>query len=119
MCLGLAELREAVAVYAAGFDPVGLSGAQAARVVADAAAMENMAATVKVAAAAWVADTGVWRQGGDRSAAHHLARTAGTTVGQAMEAIDTARRLDALPEVAARARAGHLSAAQSSAKSFR
>src|ERR1700724_2788235 len=115
MCLGLAELREAVAVYAAGFDPMVLSGSDAARVMADAAAIENMVATVKAMAAAWVADTGVWRGGGDRSAAHHLARTTGTTVGQAMEAIDTARRLDALPEVAARARAGQLSAAQSSA----
>src|SRR5579859_7048630 len=115
MCGGLAELRAAVAVYAAGFDPVVLSGSDAARVVADAAAIENMAATVKAAAAAWVADTGVWRQGGDRSAAHHLARTTGTTVGQAIEAIDTARRLDALPEVAERARRGELSTAQSSA----
>src|SRR5579859_3154398 len=115
MCLGLAELRAAVTVFAAGFDPVVLSGSDAARVVADAAAIENMAATVKAAAAAWVADTGVWRQGGDRSAAHHLARTTGTTVGQAVEAIDTARRLEALPEVAAKARSGELSAAQSSA----
>src|SRR5579859_2857641 len=115
MCLGLAELRAAVTVFAAGFDPVGLSGADAAGVMKDAAAIENMAAVVKAAAAAWVADTGVWRQGGDRSAAHHLARTTGTTVGQAMEAIDTARRLDALPEVAAKARAGELSSAQSAA----
>ena len=41
MCLGLSELREAVAVYAAGFDPRLLSGTDAARVVADAAAIEN------------------------------------------------------------------------------
>jgi hypothetical protein len=63
--------------------------------------MENMWAAVKAQAATWVADTGVWRGDGDRSAAHHLARTTGTSVGQAVEALDTARRLEGLPEAKA------------------
>src|ERR1700736_600270 len=83
----------------------------------DAARIENVAATVKAAAAARVADTGVWRGGGDRSAAHHVARTTGSSVGQAVEAIDAARRLESLPAVAAAARSGGLSAAQSAAVS--
>ncbi|MGI9022290.1 MAG: hypothetical protein ACR2HV_03450, partial [Acidimicrobiales bacterium] len=57
---------------AAGFDPVLVSAADAARVVDDAAAIEKMAATVKGLAAARVADTDVWRRDGDRTAAHHL-----------------------------------------------
>ena len=52
---------------------------------------------------------------GDRSAAHHLARTTGTTVGDAADAIGAARRLEQLPEAAAAARRGELSAAQVSA----
>ena len=59
MCGGLAELREATAAFAAGFDPALLTGADAARVVKEAAAMENMWAAVKARAATWVADTGV------------------------------------------------------------
>jgi hypothetical protein len=115
VCERLAELREAVAGYAARFDPSLLTGADAAQVIKDAAAIENMVATIKALAATWVADTGVWRYSGDRSAAHHLARASGTSVGAAVEAIDTARRLDTLPDVAARARVGDLSAAQTSA----
>src|ERR1700736_832453 len=114
MCSGLAELLAATEAFAAGFDPAVLTGADTARVMRDAAVMENMWATVKALAASWAADTGMWRQAGDRSPAHHLARTAGTSVGQAADAIDTARRLETLPQVAALARRGELSAAQSS-----
>ena len=109
----LSEVREWLAGFAARFDAGLLSGADAAAVMEQAAAIENMAATIKALAASRVADTGVWRRGGDRSAAHHLARTTGSSVGQAVEALHTARRLEGLPELAARARRGELSAAQS------
>jgi hypothetical protein len=115
VCRRLAELRRAMQEYAAGFDPAVLTGADADRVVKDAAAIEHMAATIKGLAAAWVADTGVWRTDGDRSPAHHLARTTGTSLGQAADTLDTARRTESLPEVAAKARGGQLSPAQSSA----
>jgi hypothetical protein len=114
MCTGLAELLVVTEDYCSAFDPALLAGTDAAGVVRDAAAMKNMWATVEGLAASWVADTGVWRREGDRSAAHHLARATGTSVGQAVEAIETARRLESLPEVAAQARRGALSAAQSS-----
>lgn len=52
--------------------------------------------------------------GGGPLPAHHLARTTGTSIGQAADAIETARRLESLPEVAAQARRGQLSTAQSS-----
>ncbi len=83
--------------------------------VEHAAAIEKTAATVKALGAARVADTEVWRGGGDRSAAHHLARTTGTTVAGAAEAIEAARRLDGLAEVGASARRGELSVTQVSA----
>src|SRR5450755_1273735 len=104
MCTRLAELLEATSGYASAFDPALLTGADAVRVMRDAAVMKNMWATVEALAASWVADTGAWRHRGHRSPAHHLARTTGTSVGQAVEAIETARRLECLPEVAAVAR---------------
>ena len=74
-----------------------------------------MAATLKGMAAARVAETEAWRAGGDRSAAHHLAQTTGTSVGQAADAIETARGLERLPDAAALARRGELSPQQASA----
>ena len=115
MGVGIAELRESLSDYAAGFDPALLSPSQAERVVDEASRIENIAATLKALAAARVAETGSWRAAGDRSAAHHLARRTGTTVVQAATAIDTARRLEALPETSAAARRGELSAEQASA----
>ena len=115
MGVGIAELRESLSEYAAGFDAAVLSAAQAAEVVEQASRIEKMAATVKGLAAARVAGTGSWRTEGDRSAAHQLARRTGTSVVQAAAAIDTARRLEALPETAAAARRGELSAEQACA----
>ncbi len=115
MCEAIGELREAMGHYAGGFEPALVSAADAAVVVDHAAAIEKMAATVKALAAARVADTELWRRQGDRSAAHHLARTTGTTVGAAAEAIGAARRLELLPQAGAAARRGELSSSQVSA----
>ncbi len=112
MCEALAGIRAAMGRCAAGFDAALVTATDAARVVNDAATIEKMAATIKALAAARVAETEVWRREGDRSPAHHLARTTGTTVGSAAEAINAARRLDQLPEAAAAARRGELSAGQ-------
>jgi hypothetical protein len=115
MCTRIAELRESLAGFAAGFDASLLSAEQAEAVMEQASRMEKTAACLKALAAARVAETGSWRSAGDRSAAHHLARRTGTTVVQAAAAIETARRLEALPETAAAARRGELSAEQTSA----
>ena len=114
MCERLSELREALQGYSASFDPALLSGADAAVVVGEAATIEAVAANLKAAAAARLAETGAWRAEGHRSAAHHLARTTGTSVGSAAESLGTARKLKALPRVAAAARRGELSAQQTS-----
>jgi len=100
---------------AASFDAAVLTAEQAGVAVAAAAAIERMAATVKGLAGARVADTGAWKSSGERSAAHALARSTGTSVSHASEALVTAKRLEALPAVAAAARAGQLSAAQAAA----
>ena len=97
---------------AASFDASVLSAEQASVAVTEAAAVEAMAATVKGLAAVRAAELGTWRDAGDRSAASHLARTTGTSVSHATEALETARQLETLPAVGAAARAGSLSASQ-------
>ena len=115
MCETVLELREAMARYAAGFDPALLTGTDASVVVSAAAAIKNMAASIEARAAARAEDCGAWARSGDRSPAHHLARVTGTTVGQAMQAMETARKLEALPAAKKAAEEGRLSSQQAQA----
>jgi hypothetical protein len=101
--------------YASSFDGALLSTEDAGFAAVEAAAIERMAATVEGLAAARAADGGAWKQAGERSAAHRLARSTGTSVGQASETLETARRLATLPAVDAAARSGALSAQQAAA----
>ena len=94
MGVGIAELRESLSGYAAGFDASVLSAAQAEHVVEEASRIERIAANLKGLAAARLAEVGSWRAEGERSAAHQLARRTGTSVVQAASVIDTARRLE-------------------------
>lgn len=66
------HVRQAMGTYAAGFDAALLSAEQATLAVREAAAIENMAATVKALAAARSTTTAAWKGAGERSAAHHL-----------------------------------------------
>jgi hypothetical protein len=54
----------------------------------------------------------VWKRSGHRTAAGWLAEATGTTVGAATRTLETARRLEDLPETADAFRAGELSEAQ-------
>src|SRR6266508_1525608 len=108
----LGELRRGLRAYATRFDAGRISVRDAARVVEDAAAIENMAASVKALAAARVAETELWKQDGDRTAAHHLARRTGVSVGRAQETLVTGRQLQELPATAAEALSGRLSVSQ-------
>jgi len=108
----LAEIREAIQSYASGFDASALSPSEALRGLRETIAIKNIVATVEGQLAARVADTELHRTTGDRSAAHLLAKTAGTTVGQAKDAIDTARRLADQPALDNAARQGKVSAQQ-------
>jgi hypothetical protein len=57
-------------------------------------------------------ETNAWRKEGDRSPAHFLARKTGTSVGPAVGALKTARRLDRHGGVTDALRAGDLSPGQ-------
>ena len=106
------SVRQRVTAVVEAFDPALVTASDAAAIVEHAAAIEAMAATAKALAARRVADARLWRDAGDRTPAHHLARTTGTTLTQARELLDTAERLDQLPDTAAAARRGELSTAQ-------
>jgi hypothetical protein len=95
-----------------GLDPGCLSGSDAAGLVETFARIERLAAAGKTLAAGRVAEVGLWRAAGERSAAHWLARRSGTTVAAAAAAIDTAQHLQDLPAVAQAYRAGTLSQIQ-------
>ena len=111
----LGDLRKGMERFAATFEPGVYSAADASVLVQHAARIEKMAATVKALAAKRVADTEIWRRGGDRTAAHHLAKVAGTSVGEAKDALDTAARLAELPGLDRAAREGRVSSRQAAA----
>lgn len=108
----LGELREAMELYSARFDPALISVADATAAVDDAAAIEKMAATVKALAAGRAAESGQWRRRGARSPAHDLAQRTGTSVGAAVDALDAAKALEALPVLAGAAKRGEVSPQQ-------
>ena len=89
-----------------------LAGDAATRLVEDFAEIERLAAAGKALAARRVATSGAWQGGGDRSPAHWVARTTGTSVGTAVGVLETAERLSELPQTDAAVRAGELSEAQ-------
>jgi hypothetical protein len=90
-----------------------LDGAQARRLVEDLAGLERLAAAGRVIAMRRVDETRSWaKDGAYRDAATWLASTTGSTVGQARSTIETAARLEDLPETEAALRAGELSSVQ-------
>src|SRR5438552_7702712 len=108
LCKVEAALREIVA----GLEPETLAADAAAGLAARSATIEKLGAAGKALAARRVADSNLWRGAGERSAAHWLARRAGSSVGAAMATLETAARLPELPAVDRAVRAGELSAVQ-------
>jgi hypothetical protein len=74
----LSDVRSAMSEYATRFDAARVSATDAMRVVEDAAAIKNMAATVEALAAARVAETALWKRAGERSASIGSAPTTTT-----------------------------------------
>ena len=111
MCQSLAELRQAVARLAGGFDPAVVPPGQLAQVLCDAGAIEKMMATVAALTASRLATCGPPATAA-RQAARDLARASGTSLSEAQRALEMTKQLSSQPEVAAVARAGGLSRAQ-------
>src|SRR5437764_1994198 len=115
MCTKLRELEKSLASVAADFDAAFLSAAEAEGVMERAARMEHICATLKALAAARMAETELWRMGGDRSPAHMLGRKSGEPVSKAQQQLDNAKRLRTHPKTDAAARTGTLSPEQQAA----
>ncbi|MGZ6967987.1 MAG: hypothetical protein ACXVKN_09640 [Acidimicrobiia bacterium] len=107
-------LRESIEVLrdiAAVLDPSVLDGAEAMQIVEQASELERLAGAVRILAAGRVAQTGAWigPDGAFRDAGDWMASVTGTTIGRAKATLQTAERLNALPETRAALRAGALS----------
>jgi hypothetical protein len=109
------RVREELSELAGRFDPALLDARAADRVLDDVVAIKNVAAAMEAQLLARKAETGIWREGGARSAAEEFARRTGVRVRDAQAAIETGRRLRDLPATADAAMRGELSPQQTSA----
>ena len=108
----LAHAKAAIKDVVATLDPDTLEGAFATELVEEFAAIERLAAVGKALCAQRVAKSGVWRRHGDRSPARWMARTTGTSVGNALGVLETAERVGDLPATETALRSGELSEVQ-------
>jgi hypothetical protein len=74
--------------------------------------IERCAAAAKTLLAERVEQSRVWAKEGDRSAAEHLARKSGSSVGAVRAGLETSKKLRLLPATEAAVRRGELSQAQ-------
>jgi hypothetical protein len=93
-------------------DPICVDSGDAAALFQIVSEGERVCAAMKALMARRVDETGAWRKGGHRSAAHWVAEATGETVGAAARILETARALDVLPDTDAAFRAGQLSEVQ-------
>jgi hypothetical protein len=93
-------------------DPDALDPKFAVRLVEQFSTMEKLAAAGKALASRRVAATGAWREKGDKSAAHFVARKTGDSVGAAVTVIETANRMRDLSSTEEAFRSGRLTQAQ-------
>ena len=84
----------------ASFDAALLDLHAARSAVEKATRIEKMLASIKTRAAARLAALGSYRERGEKSPAHELAKLSGVPVGQAAAELSAADQLDSLPEVA-------------------
>ena len=110
----LRELRDEMVSFGTAFDASLLDG-RAARSAVEHASRIAKAAHAVLAQAAARADECRAFDGGAKSSAHELAQLTGATVGEAVAAITSGRRLADQPAVADAARKGELSLQQTSA----
>jgi hypothetical protein len=109
------DLRDHAAAAAAVFDASVVLASEAVAVVAELGEAQRFIAGMQMAAAARVAEAGVWKAKGHASAADWLAKESGSSVGEAAGVLDTARKLEQLPATRDAVREGRLSPQQARA----
>jgi hypothetical protein len=108
----LTTTKAALQGLAREFEPSTLTGEQAVRVVEDLGVIHRLTEGLLAKAAKRVADTSAHVRDGDRDAAQFYARAVGVEASEARRVIDTAKRLEQLPDTEAAVREGRLSARQ-------
>ncbi len=109
------QVRDAITTLksvVADLEPGVCAGPDAVRLMELFVEGEHVCAAGKALATRRVADTGAYRDAGQRSAGHLLAAVSGVSVGAADALVRTAERLDDLPATNQAFRAGQLSEAQ-------
>lgn len=97
-----------------GFEPEAFSGEDCARLAEELARTENACAAARARAAARAADVGAHARRGYADPVDWVARTSGTTAGQAKTMLSTAAALEDCPATKAAVTSGELSLAQGS-----
>src|SRR5258708_6319622 len=108
----LTTARTTLQGLAREFEPTTLTGEQALRAVEELGVIRRLTDGILAKAAKRVADTSAHEHNGDRDAAQFYARAVGVEASEARRAIDTAKRLERLPETAAAVSEGRLSGRQ-------
>jgi len=108
----LKRMASQLRVVLADLDPERLSGSDAAELLEAFSDLEKLAAGGKLLTARRVDSSKIWRKTGHRSAASLLADTVGTAVGPAVDTLEAARRLRAMPAAEEAIRGGRLSEVQ-------
>ena len=111
----LSGVREDIVALAEEFDADVLLTSDAEAVVAEATTIINAAAAMRMLAAKRVADSAKWKHQGHRSAADWFAAHTKSSFGEAKGALGAAEKLRSCPKVAAKARRGELTPAQTEA----
>ena len=106
------EVVERLRAFASAFDLPWWPPLDLARLVEVTAEIERLAAGVRIQAAARVAESGVWRAKGDKTADAWMARVTHTSIGQASAELGTGVRLRTMSKTAEAVRAGRLTADQ-------
>ena len=112
MCDQVIQVLSSARSVVAGLDVSSLTGSEVASQFAAFVELEKVAASAKLLLAPKVAKSEAWAKAGHRSPEEWIAKTAGTSVGQAKQTIETAKRIESLSQTAAAVRAGELSIPQ-------
>ncbi len=113
MCDRLNEVVLSTRAVVASLDA--LDGSQAATAFESLAELEKLAAAGKLLLAPKIAKSETWARAGHRSPEEWMARTSGTSLGQARATAEAGKRLEQLPATASAVKAGSLSPAQAAA----
>ena len=115
MCQELSELVAAARTVVSSLDVASMTGAEATRSFELFASLERLAAAAKILVAPRLADSDEWARQGHRSATEWMAKTSGTSVGDAKRVADTAAKVAGLGATQDALRSGNLSPAQAAA----